>query len=290
VSASASATATTVYPLTNQPGPPQAATRPVVAVLVHSGPTTVGLGRADVLYEEFDGTSSFRVIALYQSNTAPIVGPVVDTRPVDENLLSVLDPVVVTTGGPKGFLTQLNLGRLVDASAALHASLFHQPGPVVDTASFVALEHPRAVPPIFSFANINGAIGVQAQAAAGSVTIAVPGYAPQVWIYDTKAMLWRVPAMPWIPPVANLVVQQVTYRTVLLHHPKGQAVQTAKVLGGGRAWVLSAGRLVSCQWRKRGLLGVTDYFGSDGVIVPFRAGRTIVLLAPAATSVKLGSA
>jgi Protein of unknown function (DUF3048) N-terminal domain/Protein of unknown function (DUF3048) C-terminal domain len=276
-----------LYPLTNLPGPPNAATKPVIAVMVHSGPTAVGLGRADVIYEEFDGTASFRVIALYQSNAAPVVGPVIDTRPVDGYLLGVLDPVVVSTGGPKGFIAQLDANKVVDASALAHPTLYHQPGPFVTTASFVPFAHPGTVPPIFTFASSGSGPGVKGVKVTGSVVIAVPGYPAQTWTYDARTGLWREPAMPWIPPVTNLVVQKVAYHTVLLHHPTGQAVQTAKVFGTGAASVLSSGVLITCQWRKAGAGAVTNYFDRNGIVVQFRAGRTAVLLAPAGTTVKV---
>jgi hypothetical protein len=160
----------------------------------------------------------------------------------------------------------------------------------VSTASFVPFAHPGTVPPIFSFAPAGGGPGVQGVKATGTAVIAVPGYPAQTWAYDAKTGLWREPAMPWIPPVANLVVQQVGYHTVLLHHPTGQAVQTAKVFGTGPASVLSSGVFITCQWRKAGVGRVTNYFDRNGIVVQFRPGRTAVLLAPAGTTVKVVNA
>ncbi len=61
-----------------------------------------GANLADTVYVEYSDT--LRMLALYQSKSAPQIGPIAQTRPVDGPLLSFLQPGYANTGGPAGFV------------------------------------------------------------------------------------------------------------------------------------------------------------------------------------------
>jgi hypothetical protein len=272
-----------VYPLTGLPaGTGAAASALPVVVLVAGGPGTTGLGAADVLFEEFDGTGVTRVLAMYQSKDATGVGPVIATRPADSVVVSLVRPVVANTGGPAGFVQQLDGSTVIDASSARHPSLYRNPGPVVDTAALRGLGRPLTQGAILSYQQTGDALSPSNQTAT-KLVVSVPGYPTQTWTYSVGTQAWTSPGQPWLPPVASLVLQTVPYKSVLLHHPAGQAVQTAKVLGTGTCVAVSGGFGTNCTWSKVGVTGVTNYADPTGNLVRLRAGRTIIMLVPAGT-------
>ena len=102
-------------PLTGLAVTAAVAQRPAVAVAV-SGPDPVGLGSADLVFEEM--TSPVRYLAVFQSDEANMVGPVTSTRPTDGQALSVLHPLIGYDGGTASFISVLDATKIVDVGYA----------------------------------------------------------------------------------------------------------------------------------------------------------------------------
>ena len=80
------------YPMTGLTASSAAAARrPTVAVPVRLSGSghALGLQVADLVYVSFPNSSSVRALALFQSATSALVGPVAQTRPVDAKVLPV---------------------------------------------------------------------------------------------------------------------------------------------------------------------------------------------------------
>ena len=91
--------------------------------------------------------------------------------------------------------------------------------------------------------------------------------------------------------VANVVVQDVPYKTVYLSRKLGLTTSSARVVGSGSALILSetgstpgsSGTAVKGTWSKPGLRDVTAYLDRSNTPIGFQRGNTWVVLAPPGT-------
>lgn len=291
-SASAVASSPAATPLTGQPVAATAdAARVAVAVTVRASsgdPAPVGLGSADVVYQEFNNPGSARYVAVFQSHAAASVGPVGETEPVDGQVLGVYRALVANAGGTKGFVQTLDHAPIHDLSSA-NASSAYTPGAggalYTSTARLLALA-PRgttAPPPIFSFAAATAGAPAGGRPAT-RVTITAPDHTAQVWTYSSATHRWAT-TLPGgaAMSVANLVVQNVPYITPGSRHA---SVQSARSYGHGTCTVLTRGAAVTGQWFKPGATSITNYADTHGVPVAMTPGPTWIALAPTGTTVE----
>ena len=296
---------TWVAPLTGLPASgARAAGRPAVAVAV-SGSQPQGLGSADVVYEEL--TSPLRYVAVFQSRADGSVGPVGQTRPTDAQTLSVLHPLAVYDGGTPSFIRVLDASDVVDVGYAGHPSLYAAAaqGPTVSTGQVQQAARGTAPPQLFTYQGsaVGDAPGFASTGArrAATLRITAPGQAMQVWTFDARTHSWRQVAGGPAVRVANIVVQNVPYKTVYLSRKYGLTTTSARVIGSGSALIVSgtpaaagstgtaasggtaSGTAVWGTWSKPGLHGVTSYLDSRNTPIGFQHGTTWVILAPPGT-------
>ena len=69
--------------------------------------------------------------------------------------------------------------------------------------------------------------------------ITAPGQATQIWAFGARTHGWRLTAGGPSVRVANVVVQEVPYKTVFLSHKFGLTTTSARVVGSGSALMLS---------------------------------------------------
>jgi hypothetical protein len=290
VSSASAAAAGPLAPLTGLPVSDSVAQRPAVAVAV-AGPDPVGLGAADVVFEEM--AAPVRYLAVFQSGEAGKVGPVASTRPTDGQVLSVLHPLTSYYGGTSAFISVLDATKIIDDGYATHAS-FYSAGPsglTVSTAAVTAGSSGDAPPPgLFSYRAPGAALASVKEAHPTSVRIEVGGQQAQQWSFDAATDRWVQTSGGPRVSVANLVVQIVPFKTVYLSRKYGQTTQSARVVGTGAVTVFSGttpggagGTEAAGIWFKPGLAGVTNFFDAAKVPMSFGAGPTWVVLAPAGT-------
>lgn len=286
---------TWLAPLTGLPATgSRAAGRPAVAVSL-SGGQPQGLGSADVVYEEL--SSPPRYIAVFQSRRDAAVGPVGQTRPTDAQALSVLHPLTAYDGGTPSFIRVLDQSAAVDVGYASHPSLYHPAaqGPTVSTAQVQQAARDTAPPQLFTYqgSRVGDAASFAAAGAWRTTTLRIttPGQATRVWSFDARAHSWRQVAGGPPVRVANVVVQDVPYKTVYLSRKYGLTTSSARVVGSGSALILSetgdtpgsSGTAVKGTWSKPGLRDVTAYLDRSNTPVGFQRGSTWVILAPPGT-------
>ncbi len=249
-------------------------------------PQPTGVNLADTVYVEYSDT--VRMLALYQSVSAPAIGPIAQTRPVDGPLLGLVHPGFANAGGPLGFVSQLDQSAVTDLSEA------HDPSAYTTTAAGLttstdALRRTTATtpapPPLFTFGSPTGVLDKAARPA-HTVTVSVAGFPAVTWNFDAKSGRWHTTdqVMSAGSPT-SLVFQQVAYKGVQLHHPGGAIVPSARVFGRGVATVVSGPSAITGVWTKPGDVAVTVYADSTGVPLSFRPGVTWVLLIPNGTRV-----
>jgi hypothetical protein len=247
----------------------------------------VGAAQADTVYVEYSDT--IRMIALYQSQSAPAIGPVAQTRPVDGNILAFQQPGFANTGGPPGFVQQLDAATVADLSNTKDPGAYTTTAAGVTTSTDALRRSTAATPPATPLLTFGSATGPLDKAATAAHTVTVPAVAgfPSVsWTYDAKSGRWHTsdPVLSAASPT-NLIFQQVSYKGVELHHPGGPVVPSAHVYGAGAATVVSGPSGVKGVWSKPGPAAVTVYADSSGVPLSFRPGVTWVFLIPSGTTV-----
>jgi hypothetical protein len=239
---------------------------------------------------------------VFQSREDPSVGPVTGTRPTDGQVLSVLHPLIGYEGGTVPFIRVLDQTNVVDVGYARHPSLYHSgtTGPTVSTSQVEVAAHGSAPPPLFTYRG--SALGSQAQfATAGSwrvswLRIEAPGLGTQQWVFSPRSGRWTDLAGGPRVQAANVIVQTVRYKDVNLSARLGIRVRSARVIGAGRALVLSGtpgaaghtGVAVHAAWSKPGSQQVTNYLDARGTPVGLQPGPTWVILAPAGTQISTG--
>jgi hypothetical protein len=246
-----------------------------------------GAGLADAVYVEYSDT--LRMIALYQSKAAPQLGPITQTRPVDGPLLSFLQPGFANTGGPAGFVSQLDAATLSDLNPTRDAAAFTTAASGVTTSTDALRKSTATTPaptPLLTFGSPTGSLAAGAKAVHTLTVPAIAGFPAVTWNYDAKSGTWGTtdPVLSAGHPT-TLILQQVSYKGVQLHHPDGAFVPSAKVSGKGVASVLSGPNAITGVWTKPGSAAVTVYADSKGVPLSFRPGVTWVLLIPSGTQV-----
>jgi hypothetical protein len=282
--------ATPMAPLTGLPaGSTQAAGRAAVALAL-SGSHPQGLGSADLVYEEM--SRPLRYLALFQSREAGAAGPVTATRPTDAQALSVLHPLTGYDGGTPSFIRVLDQSQVVDVSYARYPSLYRPgtQGLTVSTSQVRQAARDTAPPQPLTYRG-TGAGAEESFASTGAwrasgLRVAAPGQPVQTWHLAGRSHQWR--QVSGGPPVqvANIVVQRVPYKTVFLSRKYGLTTTSARVIGSGRALMLSApGTAARGTWSKPGLRAVTVYLDASGRPVGFQPGPTWVILAPPGTRV-----
>lgn len=284
---------TAVAPLTGLPlTSVEAARRPAVAVSVALGgsaPVPVGLAEADLVYQELDRPGTSRVVALYQSRDAARVGPVGPTSPADARLLRALRPVFAFAGGATGFVRQIDAEVATARNADLDASLFtgdsggEAPYALTTSTSRLRASDPKApaaVAGLLTFGDV-AATAPSGSARSGRLSVTVTGRDPIVFGYAVGRG-WTTPAGT---TVANVVVQEVEYRT--LTSSKGSTVQSATVVGQGRAVFGVGSWVVRGSWIRQGAATVTNYVDAAVRSVRLRPGATWVLMVPRGSTVAL---
>jgi hypothetical protein len=246
-----------------------------------------GANLADAVYVEYSDT--LRMIALYQSKAAPLIGPIAQTRPVDGPVLGFVQPGFANTGGPAGFVSQLDQATLSDLSPAHDPSAYATTASGVTTSTGALRKGTATTPapvPLLTFGSAAGQLDPAARSAHTVTVPAVAGFPAVTWTYDAKSGTWHTadPVMSAGSPT-TLIFQQVSYKGVQLHHPDGAVVPSAHVFGSGVATVLSGPNAVQGVWTKPGNTAVTIYADSKGVPLSFRPGVTWVLLVPSGTLV-----
>jgi hypothetical protein len=144
---------------------------------------------------------------------------------------------------------------------------------------------------------------------AATLRITAPGQATQVWTFEARTHSWRQVAGGPAVRVANIVVQDVPYKTVFLSRKFGLTTTSARVVGSGSALMVSgtpaaasggaasggaasggaasggaaSGTAVWGTWSKPGLHGVTSFLDAKNIPIGFQHGTTWVILAPPGT-------
>jgi len=290
---------TDVYPLTGLPvTSPAAARRPALAVKIDNisaARPQVGLNAADLVVDTPVEGGLTRLFAVFQSQGAPLVGPIRSARPVDADLLTLLRGGVFAYSGADSreiAPVQAHSGAVL-VSNDDHSQYFTRardrqaPHDVVSsTARLLAagqdLGSPKGPPkPLFTWSQT-----VPRGRALRSVTVPFSAYTRADWRWDGQRYLRSQDGtVDRLTGGAQISASDVVVLTVQLRHTgifddAGNEDPLVVVVGGGSCSVLRDGVLIQGRWSRAGREGPLRLLDGTGKTIALHPGRTWIELLP----------
>ncbi|NOX31721.1 MAG: DUF3048 domain-containing protein [Actinobacteria bacterium] len=282
-------------PLTGLPIDASVADRPALAAKIDNvGPARpqAGLNQADIVYEERVEGGLTRLLAVFHSQDAPVLGPIRSARSTDVPILTPLQqPLFAWSGANAAFAALIrsvairDVGFDAQPSAYSRAADRRAPSNLMSSTSVLwdlvsdsgapprALNHlgPGAV-----FEAGVPAVGVDVSYRGTTVT--------HTWDAEVEGWARTQNGSPHVdtegvqvaPP--NVIVQFVDYRASGQVDSTGAVVPEAVLEGNGTIWVLSNGRILEGTWTKDNVTAPTQYFDMSGDPILLTPGSTWVLL------------
>jgi Protein of unknown function (DUF3048) N-terminal domain/Protein of unknown function (DUF3048) C-terminal domain len=289
-SSSAKRAAAPVAPLTGLPDPSGVAqTRPVLSVKVENTPDArpqSGLEHADIVWDEVVEGQITRLLAMFQSQSADVVGPIRSVRLTDPLIVWPVGGIFAYSGGAKYALNAIDAApvTLVDESKAGAAmfrdrsrtaphNLFGKPD-----ALWAIGGKPVPPPPLFQYLSAGKA---PTGTAATAVTIAFRGEYAVGYTWDAASGTWlrTTAGQPFVARSGvqiapkNVVVLPVTYKGGL-----GEIGAEAELIGQGSVTVLSGGTVTRGTWVRPDKTRPMRLQTTDGKPIRLAPGSTWVEL------------
>ncbi len=267
--------------------------RPVLAVKIDNvsrAHPQSGVNAADVVYEELVEAGISRLVAVFQSTDAPVVGPVRSARTSDPPLLEGFDrPLFAYSGANRGTQEAVDASTLLDVGHDAEPDLYwrsedrrapHNLFTSADALWALALDRREVPPEPFTFRFEGQDLHPAAEPAAGVFV----DFGRTEVDYEWNGSGWQRThnGEPHVdsdgtrvaPP--NVVIMFTEYGTSAADARSPEAVTT----GSGQAWVLTDGHVVRGEWRRTSA-DLPARLTAGGEPVHLTPGRTWVALAPA---------
>lgn len=304
-------------PLTGLPAPGgNVPARPALAVKVDNYPSArpqAALDQADVVFEEPVEGGITRLVAVYQCQSPPLIGPVRSAREPDVAIADELSrPVLVHAGGIQPILNLLNAANLINVDLVFADSSLdiHPPGRYPPYDTYVAASTMWATAPtdttppapLFSYASTAPTVG----RSVASVHIPFSGTNDNRWSWNPSVSRWQLAiggttAMTATGPVAtgnqvpvtaaNVVVLTVhTFTGPWVENSLGAHEVEVVATGSGPAVVLRDGMAISGTWKRPSLNAPPRLVDTQGRPIHLSPGRTWVELVPSTVPVTLTAA
>ncbi len=298
---------TAVCPLTGTPAPGGVVpARPALAVKIGNNPAArpqSGLSKADVVFEVPIEGAITRLIAVYQCQGAPVVGPVRSTRWIDVQLLEQLrHPIFGFAGGINPDQALVASSPLFDANYFDHYGLYHRSAAryapnnlYVATSSLWALDHSTTPPPPLFRYSTSAPSGASVSTVA-SADLGYSGILEVTWEWQASSGRWlrfygSTPADGASGAqlsAANVVIERVnTVPGPYVEDSEGAYGVHSITVGRGAATVLRNGVAISGFWERSSITQVTRLVTASGKTIELTPGNTWVELVPNAASVSL---
>jgi len=289
-------------PLTGVLVPPATVARAAVSVKVDNtdaGRPQAGLDRADVVYEERVEGGVSRMIAVFHSQDAELVGPIRSVRTSDGPIVGPLGGVFTFSDGTPAVVRGLGSVPVKAVYEMLGAAPFtYPPGrnrPLKTFAKTARLreEATKQTPPpaLFSFRGSGEALAAATPAAKAS--FAFGQRSSVVFDFDAASGRWLRTSNGKVHTLTdgarlgftNVIIQTVAYRSVGYRDSSGTMVDEAVSVGSGEAVLLSGGAQLKLRWSKSSPTAVTQFTDAAGAPVKLAPGTTWVGLVPTGSAI-----
>lgn len=303
-------------PLTGQAAPGGTVpARPALAVKVDNYPNArpqTALDQADMVWEEPVEGGITRLVAVFQCQAPPLIGPVRSARSPDVAIADALShPLLVHAGGINPVLAMLDAANLTNVDIVFRYSslTLHPPGRYAPYDTYVSADtmwqtSPRDTTPpapVFSY----GAIAPGTGTPAGSVHIPFSGTNDDTWTWDAPSGRWDLSiggtaAMTAVGDATDTALRRVTASDVVVlkvhtfqgpwleNNVGGYEVEVVST-GSGPATVLRDGRAINGTWERPSLSEPPRLVDGQGRTIDLAPGRTWVELVPTTVPVTVGS-
>lgn len=261
-----------------------------------------GINQADVVYEEMVEGGITRYMAIFQSQDAPLVGPIRSIRGTDVALASQTGGLIAYSGGIPAFVSAVQNTGVVDVGANDAGGAYtrdysrQEPHNLFSTTQkLYAAANTSVQPahPLFQFGKINQTIPKSIAKASTSTEVNISPAADDLWTYQsssgtyTKSIGGQAIVDTTGAPLSttNIIIEFVSYVNTQYIDPAGNPVPEANILGVGNGEVLMGGSYAPITWSKQTNSQPTSYSYSNGQPLKLRPGRTFVVFAPIGTPV-----
>jgi hypothetical protein len=253
-----------------------------------------GIDKADIVVEETVEGGLTRLMAIFQCDAAPNVGPIRSARTSDGDLLRLLNGAVFGYSGanPKAIAPVAATSGAELISYDANAQYYHRDGSrpaphnVFSSTETIlkaglARNHKLHAPrPVFSYGELtNRGRKSRHVAVTWPAASAAWDWNGKTWLRtqggsaDTVTSGARVAA-------ANVVIMSITTRDTGLHDVLGNPSPDDVVTGSGTVWVFRDGRVIKGTWHRANRAAKMTLQDNKGKLIPLHAGRTWVELLP----------
>jgi hypothetical protein len=280
-----------IAPLTGLPDPTGVAqTRPVLSVKIENTPQVrpqAGIEAADVVWNEVVEGGITRFLAMYQSGSADVVGPIRSVRLTDPQIVWPVGGIFAYSGGAPNALDAIAAApvTLVDENRADDAmfrdrsrsaphNLFGSPDRL-----WAFDGEPVPPPPLFRYLAPNAKTPTATPAASASIGYG-RGYAVGYsWDAALGAWLRSTDGRPFVTRTGSqLATQNVVILPVVYTGGVGQEGAKAQLVGSGDAIVLRNGTSTVATWERAEVGDRISLRTADGDRIRLVPGRTWVEL------------
>jgi hypothetical protein len=236
-----------------------------------------------------------RLVAVFQCQSANLVGPIRSARAIDVPILDQLSkPLFVHAGGINPVIALVQNGNLINDDVFTHAGIVQHPSgreapydTYASTAAAWALNPTDTSPPapLFTYSS-TATTGTPTS----SVYIPFSGTNDNLWSWSPITGEWLL-SIGGTPAnvaqgggrigVSNVIIQTVhiTYGPWLENSEGGLEVQ-ANLTGSGPLQVFRNGEEISGTWQRSALTDPTRLVAADGSTIALQPGKTWIELVP----------
>jgi hypothetical protein len=263
-----------------------------------------GLLQGDVVYEEVVEGAQSRLIVVYQSKDANLIGPIRSVRPSDPPIIKPLNPLFAYSGGTNKFKNSVQAAGIADINyeaGCCGKAYYRRPGRSAphnvysSSQKLYSLSRAGMTPPprIFEFQPSGQPFTGAGAVPATHLTAVLGGRTKSDYDYDPATATWKrisngtpqvVEGGGQVAPT-NVIVWFVPYGiSVGDFDPVGEQVAVANVIGTGEAWVLSQGQVVKGRWSKPAAETPVAFTDAAGAPIRLGQGTTWIEVQPAGTA------
>ena len=276
--------------------------RPALAVKVDNYPQArpqSGLDQADIVFEEPVEGGITRLVAVFQSQSPALIGPIRSARAVDAPILDQLSkPILIHVGGINPVLGLLQSANLIDDNLFYRGSVVkHLAGRYAPYDTYVSAEAAWGLNPadtkapaaLFTYSSTS-----PSGTPVTSIHIPFTGTNNTLWTWNAASGHWLLSYSGRPATVANggqiattnIVVQtvHVTYGPWLENDVGGLEV-LSQMTGSGPLTVLRNGVVVTGTWHRATLNDPTTLTASNGSPIALQPGQTWVEIVPSTVPV-----
>jgi hypothetical protein len=296
----------TLWPLTQLPGPQDATSQPVLAIKVEDDQSVrpqYGLDGADLVVEELVEGGITRFVSFFQSTIPDEVGPIRSARHVDASIVSPLADYFVVSGASGVTLAYLdqsmpiNIVRVYEGGDGIHRTNYHSAPhnlfvyPMDIIASNKAAKSETAG--LFKRPDAMGATPAAASVLTDGESVTAvklefsKGKKPS-WSWDSAKGVWlrNDGSKPHMAisgnqlSAKNLVVLRVTTVDAGYKDPAGGYVPRTVLEGTGAGFAVLGDKKIPVTWSKADVKAQIVLTDSAGSVVGLLPGNTWVELIP----------